>query len=212
MQKRTDYNQNQPFTRLKQRSYFTDPAFLAIIAMNVYLVITYYRDPNSIHAIILFFWIQNVLIGLFHFLDMLTVQHTREGSFPIGNSGKNAKGCSALFFLVHYSAFQVGYLIFVVMHIDMKQVNWHYVYISFWLLLAGMFMQFIINKRREEGIEMNITSMIFLPYLRIIPMHLMIFVPALLHLSSYLVFLLLKAGCDAGMYIISNRMINKQVT
>jgi hypothetical protein len=46
----------------------------------------------------------------------------------------------------------------------------------------------------------------FLPYLRIIPMHIMIVGAAFLNLSDVTIFLVLKTLADVGMYLLTNSL------
>lgn len=197
---------------MKQYYLFADPSLYAVIGMNVYLIILYQQNPDSIHTILVFYWIQNVLIGLFNFLDMLTVQKIKKGSSELVGNSKAARGCSSFFFLIHYGGFQVGYFFFLLFKVDYKKLNWHYIHISFWILFAGMAINFIINKIRNAHTEMDLSSMFFLPYFRIVPMHLMILAPTFLHISSFSVFLILKTIFDVLMHAVSNIILIKQAS
>lgn len=64
----------------------------------------------------------------------------------------------------------------------------------------------------ERTVAVNIGSMFFLPYLRIIPMHLMILLPAFLGFRPSLVFLLLKMGADILSFIFYQRIYKKNNT
>ncbi len=196
---------------MKYKQILIDPLLYAVIALNIYLIYEYQQNPDSIHSIIALYWVQSVLIGLFNFIDILTVQKVKPGSFSI-NEKKASRGCAALFFLVHYGFFHFGYFLFLAFSsIDTKKINWHFMQLAFWILLAGMTINFIQNKIRFRDVEMNIGSMFFLPYLRIVPMHLMILIPAFIHVSSFLIFLILKSIFDVLMHILYNKILYKPV-
>ena len=64
-------------------------------------------------------------------------------------------------------------------------------------------MQFIQHKRFQKDHEVDISKMFFLPYLRIVPMHLMILGPAFLGWEPSTIFLVLKTVADLIMYLIT---------
>ena len=65
-------------------------------------------------------------------------------------------------------------------------------------------------KKLEKAMTMNLGVMFFLPYLRIVPMHLMILLPAFIGVKPSVLFLLLKTGADILSYILYHRIfVNK---
>jgi hypothetical protein len=173
-------------------------------------MIYYYRQyPDSIHTIIALYWIQSVFIGLFNFVDIITLKKVVSGGLKMNNKRMESKGCAGSFFLFHYGFFHLAYLFFLITIIDHKKIDWTFMQIGFWLIIASHAISFIQHKIRYNTIPGNLANMFFLPYLRIIPMHLMIIVPAFLNVSSYMLFLILKTIFDLLMYIISYRMMFK---
>jgi hypothetical protein len=83
----------------------------------------------------------------------------------------------------------------------------------FLLGIATFFLESIINfirqKQLERTVKLNIGTMFFLPYLRIIPMHLMILLPAFLGWKPSLTFLALKMGADILSFILYQHINNK---
>ena len=120
-------------------------------------------------------------------------------------------GCTSFFFLFHYGFFHIGYLIFLFTIIDYKHLEWKFMVMAFWLIAASQLMTFIQHKIREKHVPVNVGTMFFLPYLRIIPMHMMILIPAFLHISGYMLFLVLKTIFDLLMQVISHRIMYKTV-
>lgn len=197
---------------MKNRSLLLDPTLVALLAMNGYMIYEYYHFPDSIHTIIPLYWVQSVLIGLFNFIDILTLQKTVAGSWTVDESKENSKGCAAFFFLFHYGFFHLGYLIFMgVSGVEITKIDWNFLKIGFWIIVASQLINFIQHKVRYSEVPANIGHLFFLPYLRIVPMHLMILLPAFLHVSSYMVFLVLKTIFDLIMYVVATRMMYKQV-
>jgi len=196
---------------LKYRHIFLDPLLYAVVALNIFLIYEYKVNPDSIHSIVVLYWVQSVLIGIFNFFNIITAQNVLPGSLKI-NEKPASKGCSGIFFLVHYGAFHVGYLIFMAVSIvDVHKLQWHFIQVMFWVMLAGMAIGFVQQKMRTRDLPINLGHMFFLPYLRIVPMHLMILLPGFLHLSSFMIFLVLKTIFDVLMHILSNKILYKPV-
>jgi hypothetical protein len=172
-------------------------------------VLEYIRYPDSIHTILAFYWIQSVLIGVFNFFDILTVSGVKKGSIKINNQ-EGGKGCTAFFFLAHYGFFHLVYAIFLRTIIAFPKIQQQYLYIAFLILLMGLILHFIKDKMYYWGKERNIGYMMFFPYLRIIPMHLMILIPSFFNVTNYVVFLVLKTIFDSVMHIVQNRIAYKE--
>lgn len=184
-----------------------DPAFLFLLAINVYCIWYYQTHPNEFYTIVFLYWGQSVLIGLFTFIDLLTVNNTITGSLeindkPLDNSSK-ANGCAAFFFLVHYGIFHIVYGIFILVYSKLK-IDFHFVLIGLAAFSLNLIIQFIKHKQWEKLNAVNLGAIFFLPYLRIIPMHLMILLPALFHWQASVIFLVLKTVADILMYIITS--------
>lgn len=196
---------------LKNRSNLSDPSLYALLAMNVFLIYHYRQQPDSIHSIIALYWVQSVLIGLFNFLDILTLQKVKEGSWKMNDQKSDSKGCAAFFFLFHYGFFHIGYLIFLAFTgIELKKIDWKFMALAFWIILASQALTFVQHKIRYRNVPGNIGQMFFLPYLRIVPMHLTILVPAFFHISGYMVFLVLKTVFDLIFQVVYHNILYKQ--
>jgi hypothetical protein len=197
---------------LKNKAFLFDPSLYALLAMNGYMIYHYQQFPDSIHTIIPLYWVQSVMLGLFNFFDILTLQKTVEGSFTVNDEKTNSKGCAAFFFLCHYGFFHLAYLIFLAFKgVDIDKLDMKFLVIGFWIIVASQVITFIQHKIRYSQVPANIGQMFFLPYFRIIPMHFMIIIPAFLDISSYMVFLVLKTVFDLIMYVVSTRMMYREV-
>lgn len=177
-----------------------------LLAMNIYLIWYYLKVPGSIDTIILLFYVQSVLIGVFNVLDMLTLTNVANKE---GVTSK--KGCAAGFFAIHYGGFHFVYLFFLVTTIHFKNLDSPFIYLSLWVLLANAAIGFIQNKIRNRTEAASVGAMFFMPYPRIIPMHLFILAPAFLNISAPLLFLVLKTIADVVMYIVCRKIVFRPV-
>jgi len=178
-----------------------DPALWALIGFNVVLIIQYRQDVKEYTTIIWLYWCQSVLIGLFNFLDMLTL---RSENISIGNltindrpvTPEQAKGCLPWFFLIHYGGFHIGYMIFLFVDFKITDIDFSSFKWSLLALAISYIFFFLQNKIRYTHIKRSIGAMFFTPYLRIVPMHLTILLPKFLHWEPALTFLIFKMGID----------------
>ena len=179
-----------------------DPAFLFLVAINVYCIWFYQNNPGEFNTLVFLYWGQSVLIGLFNFVDLLTVKNIVPGSIVMNNEPvTNPKsGCTAGFFAVHYGMFHFVYLIFILVQTRLK-IDFHFVLLGLVAFSLNLILQFIRQKQWERTHAVNLGTMFFLPYLRIIPMHLMILGPVFLHWQASTIFLVLKTVADVVMYL-----------
>ncbi len=195
------------------RKILLAPGFWILLSANIYILVYYLQYPDSIHTVIALFWIQSVMIGIFNALDMLTLTNTVDNSFTINDKPGNRQGCAGLFFLFHYSFFHFVYIFFLVPSIiDLQKLDWRFIKVSFWLLLASSVIEFIYSKRRNRVEKVNISYMMFMPYARILPMHLLILLPGFLHISAPAVFIALKIVADLVMFIMYQKVVYRPIT
>ena len=199
---------------MKTKTIYTDITFWLLIAINIYVILYYTEHPDSINDIILLFWVQSVLIGIFNFLDMLTLKNFTETNLkingkPAAATSSDSAGCMAWFFALHYGLFHLVYFFFLATLIDIKKIDWQFVQISFFAMLAASITNFIQNKIRNRTQDVSVSAMFFMPYARILPMHLTILLPKFFGISAPILFLTLKTLADVIMHVIYQRWVFK---
>lgn len=183
-----------------------DPGFWFLLLMNGYLVYYYMQQPGEFNTIVWIYWLQSVLIGVFNFFDLLCVSNPDETSLRINKQpvSKGNMGCAAWFFLFHYGFFHFVYAIFLLVG-NSKGINGQLLLISAGIFILESSMQLIRRRPSLKNEKINVGKMFFTPYLRIVPMHLMILVPSFLGITASVVFIVLKTIADAGMYILTTQ-------
>lgn len=181
-------------------SKFLRPDFWLLIAINVWCIIYYQQHPGSFSSVLWLYWFQSVLIGVFNFMDMLTIPPQGKDSGSPTQKAFRSSGCAAFFFLFHYQAFHLAYALFIVT--TGKPIDKQLLLIGVSGFAINLLLQFLQHKKNQKLHGASISKMFFLPYLRIIPMHFMILAPVFLHLQPSLVFLLLKTLADVIMYLV----------
>lgn len=154
------------------------------------------------------FLLQSIVIGYYSRKRMLALQHFSTENFKVNGQAVEATPATqrmvANFFIFHYGSFHVAYLVFL----------WPESggFSGFdWLMLMVMAATFFWNHRSSyedhvaadsEGCP-NIGTMMFLPYLRIVPMHLTVGLGAASGAEGVLALLFfgtLKTLADVGMH------------
>ncbi|HMI77884.1 MAG TPA: DUF6498-containing protein [Ferruginibacter sp.] len=193
------------------KKIFSNPAILFLLAGNIYCIWYYGNNPAGFAIVVWIYWFQSIIIGLFNFIDLLTVKNYDSKDLRINDEPVTSanKGCTAWFFLVHYGGFHLAYAVFLLVDQGIRSVD----KTIFLIGIATFFLESILNFRRQKEIErtvtVNIGTMFFLPYLRIIPMHLMILLPAFLGWKPSLLFLVLKMGADILSFVLYHHIYSK---
>jgi len=187
-----------------------DPSFWTLIALNLFFIYEVKDNPTQYTTVIWLYWLQSVLIGLFNFIDMLTL---KTKNIDVSNMTFNdkpatpagAKGCLPIFFLFHYGIFHFVYLIFLFVDFKISDTNFSYLGMAAVVIFLQQVIQFVQNKVKFANRSRNIASMFFTPYLRIVPMHLTILLPKFLGWTPGLTFLILKTVFDVIGHLVTTK-------
>jgi hypothetical protein len=128
-------------------------------------------------SIIVPYWIQSLVIGWYARKRILSLKNFSTSGFtyndnpvPENEKGKNS---TAFFFVIHYGFFHLIYLLFL-----SASAEFHSAWDFFWIAVCGFSYVFAQRKTCEQQIASdafgrpNLGKLMFLPYLRILPMHL----------------------------------------
>jgi hypothetical protein len=190
------------------KNLFSNPSFLFLLAGNIYCIWYYENNPGSFTTVVWIYWFQSITIGFFNFIDLLTIKNFDAGTMQLNDQPvtENNKGCTAWFFLVHYGFFHLGYAIFILIDFGVRAVNGTVLLLGVGTFFLEAIIGFFRQKQLEQTIAFNIGTLFFLPYLRIVPMHLMILLPAFLGWKPSIVFLGLKMGADIISFLLYNHI------
>jgi hypothetical protein len=202
---------------VKWKKALTEPSFWILLAANIYLVYKYEQDPDIFSTIIWLYWSQNILYGFFNFLDILTTKKAdlstqlQPSLAPedLPGNEKRIISATAWTFLFHFGFFHVVYLFFLFSMTSSARFDWTFFKYYLLVFLVFQVINFTQHKIQNRNRAMDIGKMFFTPYLRVIPMHLCILIPAFLHLTSLTVFLVLKVIADVFMFVITNNYYQK---
>ncbi len=210
---------------------YKDPSLLAILLGNVLTVVMACSREWSLGEILWIFWAQSIVIGIMNFVRMITlrefcVKGVKMNDRPVTET-QATKYSMALFFLFHYGFFHLVYAMFLTdmwpLHVQ-AGVDTVLLGVCIAGFLAGHFYSFLYNRTRDfKDVKPNIGTVMFYPYLRVIPMHMTIIFGSLLvtemsgdphatladgtpdiHLWVLVLFMGMKTVCDAGMHAIEH--------
>lgn len=182
-----------------------------LLAINVALVIYYLHYGTGFKTLVWIYWSQSVLIGIFNFLNLLTIERIEPGSITINNepvkSVGQARGCISSFFALHFGLFHFVYMVFLFSMLDSNEaLDWRLYEVSVGALFLDQLWNFIQAKRHGKEKDANLGALFFMPYARVIPMHLTILMPQFTGISAMWVFLPLKVFADMLMFAITMKI------
>ena len=191
----------------------------------------------SILDILFIYWSQSVIIGFFNFFKILSLKNYSVKGFKMNGRTPPANRATkiqvALFFSFHYGFFHFGYLIFLLSFLggDPRSAlgdSIPYILLAILTFFINHLISFWTSRSElEDG--RNIGTLMFRPYARIIPMHLIIIIfgavlssgniSATKYFFILLVFLFLKTIADVMMHLsehknlkIKLKLINSLIT
>jgi len=211
---------------LKQRNNswkypFNDSSTIVLIFSNLLTIFFALVENWSLLTVMFIYWCQSIIIGIFYFFKILNLKDfSTEGLYinnrPVGPT-KETKISTATFFAFHYGFFHFGYFMFLIANpftrskLDLQDT--FFIFLAVATFFVSHLFSFLHNKEKDSKKKPNIGKIMFLPYARIIPMHLTIIFGSFL-LISYggsgmqlviILFLLLKAVTDVIMHTVEHR-------
>jgi hypothetical protein len=160
------------------------------------------------------YWLQSVVIGWYARERMLGLERFSTEGFTsngrrVPEDDPASKRSTANFFTLHYGFFHLGYLVFLCEE-HALHARWD------WLVLFACGVSFVLSQRETYAVQHaadlrgrpNLGTLMFTPYLRIVPMHLAILLGAKLGGGTAMLagFTALKTASDLLLDRIDRRM------
>lgn len=182
-------NNKKILTRIRQ-----DPSSWTLILTNLITLILAIIQKWNIGDLLWIYLIQSIIIGFFNVVKILSLKNFSATGYIIGDKEakptKKTKTFSALFFAFHYGLFHLIYALFLRDFLTLEFDKFLILKMSTLFFVNHLF-SFFYNLKNDQKI--NIGKLMFLPYYRIIPMHLTIigagvlFIPASVLIGLFLV-------------------------
>lgn len=162
--------------------------------------------------VMLIYWGQSVAIGVANVVRMMllkdfTTQGLTSGGRPVPETAAG-KRMIATFFAFHYGMFHFVYLLFL-FHGPLGRLDPHTaeMVVGNVALFAGSHLWHVISVHGDDyrG-RPNLGTLMFYPYLRILPMHLAIILGSALPGGALPLFIALKTASDFGMHAVERHV------
>jgi hypothetical protein len=195
---------------------------LQLVASNAISVAWCVREHWPLIMLLVPYWIQSVVIGWYYRKRILALRRFSTDGFS--SNGKPvqetpaAQRETALFLTIHYGFFHAMYALFLGAFAaagifgDTSGLDRYDL-----LGLVALGVMFALTQHSEyrrnvavdRNLRPNIGAMMFLPYLRVVPMHLMIVLGAVLGngAGALIAFGALKTAADLGMQVLGQRLV-----
>lgn len=193
-----------------------DGSIWVLLAVNAVALVVAHMQGWALAKLMLLYWGQSVIIGISYVARILALEQFSTENFRMnGRDVEPTPGVKvqvAAFFAFHYGFFHAGYLLFLMVGpLKASQAPpsadaW------FWLCMAAFavnhYWSYRYNREVDRQGTPNIGTLMFTPYLRIVPMHLTICTGAFLGKGLFL-FGALKIAADSLMHFIEHRQLQK---
>jgi len=187
---------------------------VVLLLSNLVTIVLAVFQQWDVFVLMWVYWGQSVIIGCFNVRRIMDLKKFSTSGFMINNRPvkptPETQRQTAVFFALHYGFFHLGYLIFL--GTDTKVAGGFPLFNV--LVCIGVFylnhwFSYRYNREQEQERVPNIGNLMFFPYIRIIPMHLMIVAGVTVlggSTGALIVFLLLKTAADVAMHVIEHAM------
>jgi hypothetical protein len=188
-----------------------DHALWFILASNLLTLLVALLFHWDVRELLWPYWLQSVVIGAFAARRMSVLRRFAVEGFSINDKPATetpeTRRSTVTFFIVHYGFFHLGYLVFL--WTGWKQSGAASTSLD-WLAIGLVAMSFVWShwSSHREHVEAdlagrpNLGKLMFMPYLRVIPMHMVILFGAARGgaVGTLLLFVILKTLADLGMH------------
>ena len=190
-----------------------------LILSNLIVIVLAVVQRWQVIELLWVYWLQNIVIGFFNWRRMINLKEFSTANLKTNGlqapPTRKTKRSMARFFLVHYGFFHAAYLFFLVQVIDdiSSKVLLHWT-IGLTIFFINHYFSYRYNRELDDACLPDIGNIMFLPYLRVIPMHLVLGFAisiGIRSLWSLLFFLLLKTIVDVLMHVIEHAINRKLV-
>ena len=194
--------------------FATDRSMVVLLLSNLVTIVLAVYQHWDVFVLMWIYWGQSVIIGYFNVRRIMDLNEFSTDGFRINNRAvkptAETQRQTAIFFALHYGIFHLAYLVFL--SVDTKVAGGFplfYVLLCIGVFYLNHWFSYRYNREQEQDRVPNIGSIMFFPYIRIIPMHLMIVAGVSVFGGStgaLIIFLLLKTAADAAMHFVEHAM------
>ena len=193
---------------------YSDRSVTTLLLSNLLTIVLAVLQQWDVHILMWIYCGQSLVIGYFNVHRILDLKEFSTENFRMNGQAVDAtpgtKRQVAGFFALHYGFFNVAYMVFIATEVGASGTI--PLFTVFVCVLAFYFnhrFSYHYNQSQEKGRVPNIGSIMFFPYIRIIPMQLMIVAGDRFagdSLVALVAFLFLKTAADVAMHVVEHAM------
>jgi hypothetical protein len=184
-----------------------DGSLVTLLVMNLVVLGLAHYLQFSLRGLMMVYWVQSVVIGICHFIRMIKADNA--GTYGPSSREERRRWIdhTAAFFAVHYGLFHVGYLFFLTFDAEPGELATPLIYLLCGAVFAINHAQTLLRNLAKDAaapLGRDVNTLLFFPYLRVLPMHAAIIAGLLLDPGAHgvLLFGLLKTAADAVMHLV----------
>ncbi len=193
-------------------------SILPLVAANVLALLIAWLTRMSLSELMLVYLIQSLIIGITSALRIINLERFSTENLRMNNQPIAEEPASkwkvALFFLFHFGGFHVIYFMFITFDQENAPGGSRLGYLLCALVFAvNHGYSLVQNIRRDGRGKPNLGTMMFLPYARILPMHLTIIFGGLFFegTGAFLLFSALKVVADVVMHTVEHHVLARGI-
>jgi hypothetical protein len=194
-------------------AWSADASIWALLGVNILTLALALHQHWSATSLMIVYWAQSVIIGISYMLRILSLEQFSTENFTINDKPVEptpaTKRQVGTFFALHYGFFHFVYFSLMV-GISKEPLFTFGFFICTLAFALNHMWSYRYNRELDRRGKPNIGTMMFTPYLRIVPMHLTIIFGGIATTSvNLLLFGVLKTAADIGMHIVEHRYLQK---
>lgn len=192
-----------------------DASVWSLVTANAIALVVAVAGGWSLIDLMAVYWVQSVIIGISYFFRMLNLKQFSTENFKINNKSveptEATKRQTAFFFLIHFGFFHFGYLVFIFAQNPGGSPLGLGLLICTVVFAVNHYFSYRYHREVDASGTPNIGTLMFTPYLRVVPMHLtIVFGAVALGSAGVLVFGLMKLVADVAMHLAEHRMLARR--
>ncbi len=189
---------------------YSDRSLAFLLLTNLVTVVWAVLQQWNVTDLLWIYWGQSVIIGYYNVHRIVDLDQFSTDSFLINNwtmePTRETQRCTAVCFALHYGLSHLGYGVFL---LTTFRIHAGFPLAGVLLCLLAFYLnhRFSYRYNRERDRVPNIETLMFFPYVRIIPMQLIILLGAHYagdNTAALVMFLLLKTAADVALHVIEH--------
>ena len=195
-------SEKSSFTGQARKKAFSDPSLWLLLLANGATIFFAINGSWGLQDVFMVYWAQSVIVGLFYVFRILILSERSIGS----------RIFYALFLFFCYGFMHGIYLLFISPQIFFPNgkgffdpVDWGIVFPAIVIFAVNHIISYLYNMHLETK-KQEPTNLVFLPFLRILPMHMAFILGSLLG-GTIIIFMVIKTITDSMLHSLEHRIL-----